>query len=117
MTDTSRITIYGSSRDMSKHAHTQTKKNLTNYFTQTTTSSSHSNEKLFRYLKDLYSKLRDADFDKSKFYPNVIITGSKKSGKSSLIEYITGMDLFPRSFFLNSNKVSTNNCLHFFPHF
>jgi hypothetical protein len=119
MTDTSRLTNSGHSKTMTRQLNNNTKKPQTNYFTQTTTSSSHSNEKLFRSLRELYSKLRDVDLDKSKFYPNIIITGNKKSGKSSMIEYILGMDLFPRSYFLNSNNVSKiicafKNYFHFF---
>ncbi len=59
------------------------------------------NEKLLKCLRELYVLLRDTNtgMKKDKFYPNVIITGHEGSGKSSFIEYLTSIDLFPKSYF------------------
>ncbi len=65
------------------------------------TSSNLQNEKLLKCLRELYVLLRETntEMDKDKLYPNVIITGHEGSGKSSFIEYLTSIDLFPRSYF------------------
>jgi hypothetical protein len=59
-------------------------------------------------MKELYSKLKDIEYDTddifNNFYPNIFIIGGDGSGKSSLIEHLTGIDIFPFNF--RSGKVN-----------
>ena len=67
-------------------------------------------------IKRMYDLLNQSDLEneqKEKFYPNVIITGQSSSGKSSLLETILMMDLFPKSF--HEKKVKINIKKLFFP--
>jgi hypothetical protein len=57
-------------------------------------------------IQELYTLIKFVDFDKEKFYQNIIITGEKQSGKSSLIEYLINIDLFPKDFQKYSKRVS-----------
>jgi ABC-type lipoprotein export system ATPase subunit len=52
-------------------------------------------------IKNLYELINQVDIEtdeKNKFYPNIIVTGQSSSGKSSLLESILMVDLFPRCF-------------------
>jgi hypothetical protein len=105
--DQSKISIKGSIKEnLNIRANITSTSNWKNFNTAATPlcNTAHLfNEKLLRYLKEMYSRLSAPEFDKSKFYPNIIVTGGEKSGKTSLIEYLTSIDLFPRSYF--SKKV------------
>jgi polynucleotide 5'-kinase involved in rRNA processing len=50
-------------------------------------------------ILEVFELLKSVEIQKEKVYPNFIVTGDKGSGKTSFIEYITGLDLFPRSFY------------------
>ena len=50
----------------------------------------------FRKLVTIIDKLRDAGLQEHISQPRIAVVGSQSSGKSSLLEYIVGMNFLPR---------------------
>lgn len=50
----------------------------------------------FRKLVTIIDKLRDAGLQEHISLPRIAVVGSQSSGKSSLLEYIVGMNFLPR---------------------
>ena len=61
--------------------------------------TNNQNRSQISQILEVFELLKTVELEKENFFPNFIVTGEKGSGKTSFIEYITGLDLFPRSFY------------------